>query len=254
MRNLTTIGRIFFGTALAASGLQQLIIRDFVRLVPKLPAWVPWPSVWPGAIGVVLIVAGGAILLDRQRPWAASVVGALLLFLFLVLRVPEIVSNPLVGFMWTNPSKILALWGGTLFLTGALPGENNPGLRWTERLICLGPILFGVFLLICGIQHFIYARFVDSLVPAWIPPGPRFWTCFAGVALIVGGTGILIPRTTRWAAALAGLMIFLWVPLLHIPRALADVHNAGETSAIFEALALSGVAFLLAGTRAANRS
>jgi len=37
-----------------------------------------------------------------------------------------------------------------------------------------------------------------------------------------------------------------WVILLHIPRALADLHNIGETSGVFEALALSGAAFILA--------
>ena len=41
-------------------------------------------------------------------------------------------------------------------------------------------------------------------------------------------------------------MILLWVVLLHIPRAMADLHNAGEMSGIFEALALSGAAFILA--------
>jgi hypothetical protein len=43
-------------------------------------------------------------------------------------------------------------------------------------------------------------------------------------------------------------MILLWVVLLHIPRALA-LHNAGETAGIFEALAMSGIAFILADRR-----
>ncbi len=41
-------------------------------------------------------------------------------------------------------------------------------------------------------------------------------------------------------------MIFLWVILPHIPRAMADFHNANETTAVFEALAFSGIAFMLA--------
>ena len=66
--------------------------------------------------------------------------------------------------------------------------------------------------------------------------------------LLAGGIGILFPQTLRLAALLSGLMIFLWVPMLHIPRALADLSVPGETSAIFEALALSGVALLVAGS------
>ena len=48
------------------------------------------------------------------------------------------------------------------------------------------------------------------------------------------------------AAALTALMIFLWVILLHIPRALADLHNTNESTAVFEALAMTGIALLLA--------
>ena len=46
-------------------------------------------------------------------------------------------------------------------------------------------------------------------------------------------------------------MIFLWVLMLHIPRAVAAPHDSNETTAVFEALAISGAAFLVA---AMNRS
>ena len=101
----------------------------------------------------------------------------------------------------------------------------------------------------CGIQHFVYTDFVTTLVPAWIP-APRFWTYFTGLALMAGGTGILVPKTARLAATLSALMIFLWVLLLHIPRAFAEANHANETAGVFEALAISGVALLVAGTRA----
>jgi uncharacterized membrane protein YphA (DoxX/SURF4 family) len=94
-----------------------------------------------------------------------------------------------------------------------------------------------------------------SLVPTWIP-GARFWTYFAGVALIAGGAGIIVPLTTRLAASLSGLMIFLWFVMLHIPRALAApaAQSRNEWTAVFEALAMSGIAFVLAGTPARIRS
>jgi uncharacterized membrane protein YphA (DoxX/SURF4 family) len=85
-------------------------------------------------------------------------------------------------------------------------------------------------------------------VPAWIPPGQRFWTYFTGVALIAGGVGLLLPRTVRAAAFLSGVMVFLWVLLLHIPRAMSEANQANELAGVFEALAISGVAFLIAGS------
>src|SRR5262249_56813851 len=106
-----------------------------------------------------------------------------------------------------------------------------------------------------GMQHFLFAPFVDTLVPTWIPPSARFWTCFAGVALIAGGVGMMVPKTRRLAAALSGLMIFLWVLVLHIPRALAASESQlrNEWTAVFEALAMSGIALVLAGTAPKRR-
>jgi uncharacterized membrane protein len=111
-----------------------------------------------------------------------------------------------------------------------------------------GAAFLAAFLLICGIQHFVYVDFVTEMVPAFMP-ARRFWAYFTGVALCSGAVGMLIPRTARLAATLSGIMIFLWVLLLHIPRSLALPQHAFETAGIFEALALSGVAFMVSATR-----
>jgi uncharacterized membrane protein len=248
MKNVTALGRCFFALAAIGSGIQQLVRADFVRLVPKLPAWLPWHPFLACAVGVVLIAAGTAILVGYMSRRGAIAVGALLLVTFVFQRLPEIASNPLAGFMWTNPCKVLALLSGALMLATQAPGEAAAGSDWANKLLPLGPILLGVFLLVCGFQHFYYAGFVDTLVPTWLPQ-PRFWTYFAGTCLLAGGLGLLIPKTMRWAAIMSGIMVFLWVFLLHIPRAVTMTQDPGETSAIFEALAISGVAFLVAGVR-----
>jgi len=41
-------------------------------------------------------------------------------------------------------------------------------------------------------------------------------------------------------------MVFLWVVLLHIPRAAANLRNPNETTAVFEAIAVAGSALLVA--------
>lgn len=167
------------------------------------------------------------------------------------------VVNPLIdrpflrGFMWTNPLKCLALVGGAAILAGRLSDERRvlfPLVTGIGRLERFSAVFLALFLVVCGMQHFAYSDFVTGLVPFWIPR-PRFWTYFTGVALIAGGSGILVPRTARLAASLSALMIFLWVLLLHIPLALVGPHRANETAGVFEALALSGVALMVAGTR-----
>ena len=252
MEKITRPGQYFFALAALASGLRQLITADFVRLVPKLPAWIPWPPFWVYLTGALLVLTGSAILLGRKVRLTAAVLGAMLLLLFLVLYLPQALSNPRAGFMWTNPCKTLALLGGAIILAG-WPAEGKTGgssaaLESLGKLRPLGWFFLGVFLFIAGVQHFVYAGFVDTLVPAWIPPGQRFWTCFSGVALLAGGVGLGLPQTARLAALLSGLMIFLWVLLLHIPRTV-ELKTLFELDGVFEALAVSGVAWLVAGTR-----
>ena len=253
---MKTLGRIFFSIAMAASGLLQLVTAEFVRLVPPLPAWIPAHSSWAYLTGVVLVVAGLAVGTGYKALWAAAVLGVMILLDFLFLHLPLAATNPRAGFMWTNPAKALAMLGGVIILattlagapTGEDAGRSSAIARLFRKLSPLGPLLLSAFMILGGIQHFVYIDFVAKLVPAWVPE-PRFWAYLTGVALIAGGVGILLPKTARLAAAMSGIMILLWVVLLHIPRALADLSNTGEASGVFEALALSGVAFMLADRR-----
>ena len=229
---LSRAGRYCFGAAVAASGLMQLIRGDFVRLAGNLPSWLGPSGAWAATTGVMMLLLGAAMLSGYRAKTASLLFGALLLSLFIVKGIPDILSNPRAGFMWTNPAKMLALFGGAMIL-----GERGAKWPW------LAPVLLGIFLLICGAQHFVYAGFVDSLVPAWLPPGQRFWVLLAAVALLAGGVGVILPRTRRLAALWSGVMIFSWVFLVHLPLAMK---SAPEFAGVFEALALAGTAWLVA--------
>ena len=56
-------------------------------------------------------------------------------------------------------------------------------------------------------------------------------------ALAAGAVGILIPKTRRLAGGLTGIMIFSWVFLVHLPRAIQffGAQGGNETTAMFEA-------------------
>lgn len=126
------------------------------------------------------------------RP-AVLVLGAMILFAFLFLHLPLAIADPFVGFKWTNPCKALAMLGGVILLAGSLPPDAARFSR-LRKLSFLGTLLLAEFLILGGIQHFVYADFVAQLVPAWIP-SRHFWVYFTGVALIAGGVGMLVPKT-----------------------------------------------------------
>jgi uncharacterized membrane protein len=119
-----------------------------------------------------------------------------------------------------------------------------------NSLVTLGalsaPYLIAIPMAIFGVQHFIYLQFVADFIPAWIP-WRTFWAMFTGIALIAATVGIVFRILNRWAATLLGTMIFLWVILLHTSRIAARPTDFGEWRGIFQALAMSGCAFVLAG-------
>lgn len=111
------------------------------------------------------------------------------------------------------------------------------------KITKLGHFFLAIPMVVFGIQHFLYAQFVSLLVPSWIP-APLFWTYFTGTALFAAGLGIIANVWSRVAAALLGMMISVWVVILHIPRAFADTGDR-ELINIFDALFILSGAFLL---------
>jgi uncharacterized membrane protein len=256
MKRVASIGRLFFAGSLTAFGIQQFLYGDFVPgRAPAWPALVPGRLLWAYVSGLVFIAAGLAIVFNKGGRRAALLAGTLIFGWALLRHVPLAAADSHFGGAWTNLGKALALFGGAFAVAGSLPEEKarpqgalSALINAKDGLLYLGRLCLGAFLISSGIQHFLYVEFVMSLVPTWVGSA-LFWTYFAGVALIAGGAGLILPYVTRLAAALSGLMIFLWVVMLHIPRALAalDAQSRNEWTAVFEAVAMSGIAFVLAG-------
>jgi len=236
---LARLGRVFFGISLIAFGVQQFLWGDFVAgRAPAFPAMWPGRVAWACVSGAVLVLCGAAIVAGRWLR-AAGLTVAGLIFVWAFLRnIPVALADRIYGGAWTALGKGLALTGGGLAVAGL------PRRPWLH----VARVFLGAFLISSGIQHFLFVPFVATLVPAWVGAA-RFWTYFAGVALIAGGLGLIVPWTARLAGSLSGLMIFLWFVMLHVPRALAAADAASrrnEWTAVFEALAMSGIALVLA--------
>ena len=114
-----------------------------------------------------------------------------------------------------------------------------------DRIISPGRIFIAISLVVFGIQHFLYANFVATLVPAWMP-GRLFWAYFVGVAFVGAAIGTVVPKMTRPAGILLGILFFLFVVTLHIPRIAAHSRDGNEWTSGFVALAMCGGAWILA--------
>jgi uncharacterized membrane protein len=251
---LIRFGQICFGAALIGFGTASFVVRDFVAgRAPAWPAGVPGGQLWAYVSLMLFLWAGAQVIIGRHAVRGALLASALVFAWALLRQLPLAAADHGLGGAWTNLGKALALSGGSLgvaasFIWSKVSSAEVAELsEATERrartLNLIGRCSLGAFLVLAGIQHFLFAQFVATLVPTWIP-GAMFWTYFAGTALIAGGIGLVFPPTSRLAAMLIGAMIFTWLFVLHIPRGIS-MHDQNELTAVIEALAFSGIAWTL---------
>jgi len=80
--------------------------------------------------------------------------------------------------------------------------------RWSTGLA--GRAAAAVMFVFTGTSHFIFPAEMAEMVPS-VFPSPRIWVAATGVAEILGGVGLLVPRTSRiaaWALALFLVAVF----------------------------------------------
>lgn len=256
---LIPVGRIFYAVGLIGIGVQHFIFADFIPVIlPVWPSWMPGSHApFAYTIGAVLVAVGLAILFDIKGRVVAAIAGAVFLLLVIVAHIPSTLAfSPWHLASWINTFKELTLCGGAWMVAGSLEERSpSPALpKFLEAIMPFGRYFLPITVATFGVTHFLYLEFVQNLVPSWIP-GHLFWAYFAGIALIASGLAIIFSFQARLAALLLGIMIFLWVFMLHIPRALADPRSGlgNEWTSVFEALAFSGIAFLMAALPASNR-
>jgi uncharacterized membrane protein len=254
MENQNKLWRAFFAAGLMAIAIQQFPWHDFrpVILPPGYPAWLEHRFIWACIFSIALIAACAAILFNIKARSIALLLAGVFFTMVLLFQVPSLIFGPNSFHLgsWTDPFKELTLSGGAFIIAGSLPHQNNTsGLtRFLERFIPFGKYFFAFTMALFGFMHFVYADFVATLVPNWIP-WHLFWTYLAGAALIAGGLGVMLNIKRQLAAKLLGIIIFIWLIVLHIPRGIAYplTANGNEWTSVFEALAFSGIGFLIAG-------
>lgn len=252
MENYNKLWRLFFAIALVSIAVQQFICSGFRPVImPPEPAFIGQSTFCMCVAGILMILISAAIISGINSHIVADYLGAFMLLMLILSHIPyNIKINQFFLAGWNDAFKLLALCGGAFIVATSFPTDTVSGIdAVTEKLRPAGPYFFATTMIVFGIEHFIYPKFVALLVPSWLP-FHLFWVYFAGIALIAAGAAIVFKFKVKLAATLLGIMLFLWLVMIHIPRALDTtiVDRANEWTSLFEALAFSGIAFLIAGT------
>ena len=254
MRNLSNIGRIFYGISIVVIGLLTIYYRDYpYMLIPPEHLWIPNLVMLAYISGSLLILAGACIVFEKKNMPISIMLGSVLLLIFCFYFIPYqfmVSSNYLHFGDWENAAKELALSSGAFVIAGCSSEKNkNTITRFLNKLIPFGSILFSITIISFGIDHFLSAKEAADYVPSWIPYH-LFWMYFTGTALIGSGLAIILKIKAGLAATLLGTMIFTWFIILHIPRVITSpvTYIGSEVTSAFIALAYSGIAFAIAST------
>jgi uncharacterized membrane protein YphA (DoxX/SURF4 family) len=251
METLLKVGRFCFSISIAFFGLQYLLYGRFEGGLPLVPPWTPGAPALAYVLGAALILSAVSIATLWNARYSAIALGTLLLLSFLFLHSLHATSILHNGTDRTRAFEGLTLSAIAFALAGVLPNVRNSLAQKTTTNwpILLGRFVFAFSMIIFGAQHFMYAAFIATLIPAWIP-AHLFWVYFTGTGFLVAGlsvaTGILAPL----ASIGLGVMFLLWFLLLHAPRVAASPRNGDEWTSALVALAVSGGSFILAAALA----
>jgi uncharacterized membrane protein len=119
-----------------------------------------------------------------------------------------------------------------------------------DKFIVFGPLLFAVPLATFGSEHFTALPIVAGLIPAWIP-FHVFFALLVGTCLILAALAIIFEVCDGLAAFLVGLMLTIFILIMHIPNIRAGVTNTEQIrlAVALRDLAFSGGAFALASVK-----
>jgi len=220
-------------------GIAELAVYNFAKGDFAMTRPRPLPEILQGinpamayVSGALLLISVLAFYLNRYRAAALLTIANVIFWLATTRHIYNLWRDHINGF------KTLWLIGGALLILTSLDAYQ----KYFKKALWFNLIILFLFFVDCGIAHFQYIDFVQSLIPTFIP-FPYFFGYFAGVCLVLGGLGLLIPPTQKLAALLSGIQIAGWFILLHVPRALTM--GGDEWIGVGESLAVSGICFMI---------
>jgi uncharacterized membrane protein YphA (DoxX/SURF4 family) len=250
MQEFFKAGKYLFAFSIIAFGIIQFGVQEFMKGFLPMPENLPARIFFLNFIST-LFVAGGILMCIRKTMHrAALLIGLLFLILLIYPHLVTLLGDIRNPNPWTVSAEDLALASGAFIISG--DAQNPTTALGKSALARNGRILFAISLIVFAVQHFLYADFIATLVPAWIP-FKLFWAYFIGVAFSLASISILINVKTRLASALLGFMFLFWVIFLHLPRVAAATHIEPEKTSMFIALAMCGAFFTIASEGELNR-
>ena len=237
------VGRFFLAIAMLGFGIEYFILGRFTSGLAPVPPWTPGGHIAAYITGALLVVGGACLAAGWQVRRAAASLAFLFVLSALLLHTQRFSGIVHSGNIRTGAFEALALGAAALVLAGSEASAAQEPATWA---VLFGRVLVGSSAVVFGIQHFMYAAFIASLITPWIP-AKLFFAYFTGCVFIATGLAMLTNVKGSLGAGWLGIMFLLWVLVLHGPLVLKALHNQAQWASLFVALGMSGSGFIIAG-------
>jgi uncharacterized membrane protein len=149
-------------------------------------------------------------------------------------------------FEFSRTAFSMSAVGLVLLVIGLLAAKNDIAhARGLDKIVALTNLCFAIPLAVFGALHLSGGKFLMNMVPPYMP-WRLFWVYFVGFALIAASLSIATKIQVRWSGLLFGIMMFLFVAMLHFPGAVKSGNRILWTIVIRE-MSFGGGGWVLAG-------
>jgi len=218
------LGPVFAAIALAVFAAEHFTAAR--NLMPIVPRWLPAPLFWTYFVGAALIAAAISFIAWKHVRWSATLLAVLFLVIVVTVDLPILSKQLHERLFWTLTARETCFAAGAMVLAGSVWPRGRPV---GAALMRLGRMIVACTFIFYAIEHFLFPRFVPGvplkkMTPAWVP-APTLIAYVVGIALLLAGVGLLIPRTIRIAAATAGIMLLLLTVFFYIPILATEIRS-----------------------------
>jgi uncharacterized membrane protein YphA (DoxX/SURF4 family) len=123
MKNMTTIGRIFFALPFGIFGINHFLMLDYY--IGQLTSFIP-----SGAFTIILtglfLIAACISIISKKMVTLSSILLAIMLFVFIVtIHLPHLIQQQDVEISMIALLKDISLMGGSLMIAGLSAREKS---------------------------------------------------------------------------------------------------------------------------------
>ena len=149
-------------------------------------------------------------------------------------------------FEFSSTAFSMSAAGLVLLVIGVWAAKTDVArARGLDKIVALTNLCFAIPLAVFGALHLSAAKSLMNLVPPYMPLRLG-WVYFIGFALITASLSIATRIQVYWSGLLFGIMMFLFVAMIHLPGAIRSGNRIIWTIVLRE-MSFGGGGWVLAG-------